>query len=269
MVQSLRRGHGILRTIGWMAICCLLVPVLLAAWVSFSPDRLFSPPVTSWSLRWYREYFLDARWISATVRSVVVAMTAAVISVGAAAPVAWRLAQENVALSDRRGNWLHGFILFPVCIPVAALGAGLLPLMSLSGLAGTLTCIVLVHATIGLPIAFLIVRSQMSASVVELCSAARGLGGSRAQVIRRVTLPLLGPALAVALIAVFLISLNESVISVFLATPKNETLPTVVWPQLRFNASPLIAVASCVNAIVGSIGVFAAVLVMRRKWGGY
>ena len=168
-------------------------------------------------------------------------------------------------MSDRRGNWLHGFILLPVCVPVAALGAGLLPLMSLSGLAGTLISTVLVHTTIGLPIALLIVRSQASASVVELCTAARGLGGSRAQVIRRVTLPLLSPALAVAVIAVFLVSLNESVISVFLATPANETLPAVVWPQLRFNASPLVAVASCVTAGIGSIGVFSAVWVMRGR----
>lgn len=263
MVHSTRAGHCILRIFGWTATGCLLFPVLFCAWVSFSPDRLFSAPITNWSLRWYCEFFQDARWISAAVRSVAVAMIAAIISVGAAAPVAWRLAQRNVALSDRRGNWLHGFILLPVCVPVAALGAGLLPLMSLSGLAGTLISTVLVHTTIGLPIALLIVRSQVSASVVELCSAARGLGGSRAQVIRRVTLPLLSPALAVALIAVFVISLNESVISVFLATPANETLPAVVWPQLRFNASPLVAVASCVTAGVGSIGVFAAVLVMR------
>ncbi len=264
----MRTGQRILRAGGWAALGCLLVPVLLTAWVSFSPDRLFSPPVMDWSLRWYDEFFQDVRWISAAVRSVTVGMTAASISVGAATPVAWRLAQKNSPLPDHREGWLHGFVLWPVSVPVAALGAGLLPLMSLSGLVGTLTGIILVHATIGLPIAFLIVRSQMSVQVVELCSAARGLGGSQAQVIRRVTLPLLSPALVVALLAVFVISLNESVISIFLATPANETLPAVVWPQLRFNASPLVAVASCVTTVAGSIGVFAAVRLARGHCGG-
>lgn len=260
MVHSMRRGQGILRTIGWTAIGCLLVPVLLAVWVSFSPERLFSPPVTSWSLRWYRQFFQDTRWTSATVRSIVVAMTAAMISVGAAAPVAWRLACHDIMCPPGQRHWIRGFILLPACVPTAALGAGLLPLMSLSGLVGTLTSTVLVHAAIGLPIAFLIVRSQVSESILRLCFAARGLGASRAQVVRRMTLPLLSPALKVALIAVFVISLNESVISVLLATPDNETLPAVIWPQLRFNTSPLVAAASCVTAAIGS----AAILRIRK-----
>ncbi len=262
--QFFRRRRTIARAICWGTVCLLFLPVMYAGLVSFSPDRLFSPPLTNWSLRWYRDFLQEPRWVSAAVRSAGVATVAAIISVTAAIPAAWRLARQNGSCRNRRGDWLFRFILLPACVPAAALGAGLLPLMSVFGLSGSLTGVVLVHAAIGLPMAFLIVRSQISDLILQLCTSAQGLGASRAQAIQRVAVPLLSPALAVAMMAVFVISLNESVISVFLATPECETLPAVVWPQLRFSASPLVAVASCVTAVIGSAAMFAILRTMRR-----
>jgi ABC-type spermidine/putrescine transport system permease subunit II len=63
----------------------------------------------------------------------------------------------------------------------------------------------------------------------------------------RVALPLLRPALLAGAAAAFAVSLNESMLTVFLATPSTETLPAVVWPELRYSPSPLVAVASCVS----------------------
>jgi putative spermidine/putrescine transport system permease protein len=98
-----------------------------------------------------------------------------------------------------------------------------------------------VHATIGLPIAFLIIQTCMTEQLRELDAAAAGLGANPIDVARRVTLPLLTPVLLAAGIAVFVLSLNESLVSVFLATPTNETLPAVIWPQLRYSPSPMVA----------------------------
>src|SRR5262249_32957794 len=97
----------------------------------------------------------------------------------------------------------------------------------------------------------------------ELEEAARGLGASPWQAAVRITLPLLRPGLLAGAAAAFAVSLNEALLTMFLATPSSETLPAVVWPQLRYAPSPLVAVASCLSAALGLLGVLALGLVGR------
>jgi putative spermidine/putrescine transport system permease protein len=144
------------------------------------------------------------------------------------------------------------------------LATGLLPVVYLAKLWGTVLSLVLVHAALGLPIAYLIVQSHLTGRLLEWEAVARGLGASRWQSVWRVTLPLLRMPLAAAVISVFVLSLNETMISLFLATPHNETLPAVSWPELRFAASPLVAVASCATAIIGTMGILAVAGIETR-----
>ena len=58
-------------------------------------------------------------------------------------------------------------------------------------------------------------------------------------------------------------SLNESMLTLFLATPTTETLPAVVWPQLRYAPSPLVAVASCVS-VGAALAVALVIFVIGR-----
>jgi len=51
------------------------------------------------------------------------------------------------------------------------------------------------------------------------------------------------------------LSLNEFILSLFLATPESETLPPVEWPNLRYALSPLVAVASCLTTLCTATGI--------------
>jgi ABC-type spermidine/putrescine transport system permease subunit II len=62
----------------------------------------------------------------------------------------------------------------------------------------------------------------------------------------------------------FVLSLNEFILSLFLATPETETLPRVLWPNLRYALSPLVAVASCVTTLVTAAGIGAATWLIWR-----
>jgi ABC-type spermidine/putrescine transport system permease subunit II len=247
------------RLVGWAVLVGLLAPVLHTAWVSFSPDSFLTPPADDWSLRWYRAFAEDRRWTAAVARSLMVATCAGVLSVLAAAPAAYAIRHERFV----GRKLLAAGVLLPACLPPAALGMGVLPLMHAIGLWGSLVGIVLVHATLGLPVAFLIVRSHLTEQIHQLESAARGLGASPSQTLRRVTLPLLRPALVAAGVAVFVLSLNESLVTLFLATPSTETVPAVTWPQLRYSPTPLVAVASGVTAVVGAVGIWIVFRVAR------
>ena len=247
--------------LGWGAILGLLAPMLHTIWVSFSPDSFLTPPTNVWSIKWYFAYLGDRRWVQATSESLLIAGMAGLLAVAAGAPAAWSLGKLTVA----RRRLLTILLLLPALIPPTALGFGLLPLVYFTGLWGTSLGLVLVHATVGLPIAFLIIRTCLPAKLGELEAAAAGLGANRWEVLRRVTLPLLTPVLLAAGIAVFVLSLNESLVSIFLATPSNETLPAVIWPQLRYSPSPIVAVASCVTAVLGMVGILTVLLILTRS----
>lgn len=237
--------------LGWAMIFGLLAPVLHTVWVSFSPDSFLTPPTGEWSSRWYRAFFDDRRWIAALLRSQVVAVLAAITSVMAAGPIAY--AVNAGEFSGRR--LLVILVLLPACVPVATLGMGILAVFYVTGLWSTIGGLVLVHATLGLPIAFLIIRSHLTPALHECQLAARGLGANSWQIARRIVIPLLRPAFVAASVAVFVLSLNESLVTLFLTTPNTETLPAIIWPQLRYSPTPMVAVASCITAIIGATGV--------------
>lgn len=249
--------------LGWLVLVGLLAPILHTAWVSFSPDSFLTPPTGEWSLRWYRRFAEDPRWSAAVGRSLVVAVAAAVVSVAVAVPTAY-----GVKYTRWRGRGvLLVAVLLPAAIPPAALGMGVLPLLHRAGLWGHPLGLILVHATLGLPVAFLIVRMHLTDRLAELEAAARGLGASRRQVAWRVSLPLLRPALAAAGVAVFVLSVNEAFVTLFLAAPSTETVPAVTWPELRHSPTPVLAVASAATAGLGTLGIAIALRLLSPGRG--
>lgn len=223
------------RFLFWLLLAAGLLPPVMTAWVSFSPDSLLTPPTGEWSLRWYRRFFSDARWTAAAGRSLLVAALSAILCVTLALPA---------ALAQSAPRWQRLALLLPAFVPPVAVGLGLLPLFHRLNLWGTTLGVTLAHAALGLPVAYLILRTAVGPELRDCELAARGLGANRRQVFARVTLPLLRPALLAALLAQFVLSWNEGVVTTFLASPRSETLPVVMWSQLRGSASPLVAVAS-------------------------
>jgi ABC-type spermidine/putrescine transport system permease subunit II len=248
---------------GWSVVCALLAPLLFAAWVSFSPDSFLTPPARAWSLRWYTAFAADRRWLAALVRSLVVGGAAAGVAVVTGGPLAYAVARHHF----RGRRVLAGLALLPVCVPPAVLGMGLLPLLYAVGLWGNLAGLVLAHGLLGLPVAYLIARTQLEQTSPDLEAAARGLGAGPWQAAARVTVPLLGPSLLAGAVAAFAVSLNEALLTLFLATPSTETLPAVVWPQLRYAPSPLVAVASCVSVLLAVLAVAALGMIGLRGPG--
>jgi ABC-type spermidine/putrescine transport system permease subunit II len=250
-----------MRRARWVLLVVLVVlltaPTWYSVWLSFSPDEFLTPPREQWSLRWYARFFSDGRWTRALGRSLSVAAAAAALSVLAAGTAAYAVSEAGRGLRTATG----GLMMLPVALPPVALGLGTVPILALAGLSTSVVGLVVLHAILGLPIVWLIVRNRHDQLGRELEGVARGLGASRPQALFRVTIPLLRPALSASGCAVFLLSLNESILAVFLSSPATETLPALIWPQLRQAPSPLIAVASCVTT-----GLAAVIGLLMARW---
>lgn len=236
-----------MRLVSATLVMLLALPLVAVVWVSFTPGHFLDPPRSEWSLRWYRAFPDDSRWVGALVRSIVVACGSTLVSLAAGVPLA-----AAVARPGWRGRSLVRLLaLLTLGVPTIAVAAGLLALTSRIGVpAGTLLLIV-AHGTIGLPIVVLVVGAHLAQLDPHLGSAARSLGATPWQLFRRVTFPLALPGIAAAAAACAVLSFNESVVSVFLSAPGAETLPAVVWPSLRQGPTPLVAVAAVVSTVAG------------------
>lgn len=247
-------------TAGWLTLSVLLVPLVYAAWVSFSPDELLRPPTHTWSLHWYQVFLNDPRWVEAVFRSVVVAFLTSIASLFLGVPVA--LVTFERSFPGRASiSWL---MLAPLCIPPVVLGMGLLPLMHGLGLWGSMVSLVMAHALIGTSLVYLTVGASLAGVPRDLADAARGLGASPWQVFVRIILPLIRPGLVAGAALAFIVSLNEFFLALFLGITETDTLPRVIWPELRHSLSPLVAVGAMVTLAVTLVAVLLLVYLARQ-----
>jgi ABC-type spermidine/putrescine transport system permease subunit II len=130
-----------------------------------------------------------------------------------------------------RGLILLAFLL-PQAVPNLPVYVNIAQVFYRIGLAGTITGVVLVHASHGLVLAVWIASAAFASVDDSLEEAARNLGASAWTCFRTVTLPLAAPGLMASAIFVFLESLDEFTGTYFVGVPDVMTLPL-----LMFNAS--------------------------------
>lgn len=228
---------------GLLMLALLLVPLILSLLVAFTPgETLEVPSPDRWSLRWFERFFRDPIWQTGAVNSLLIALMTTGISLFAGTTAA--LAFERFEFPGRK--IINLFILLPLFVPPVVLGIQNLAWFQRIGLWGSLLSLALAHSLWATPLVFMVMCSALRGVDRRLEEAALGMGAPPLTVFWRVTFPLIVPGLLVSAFFAFIISLNEFIMSLFLATPKTQTISTMIWPQLRYNLTPLVAAASAV-----------------------
>jgi len=177
---------------------------------------------------WGRVFSPRGGAFAALGTSVWIALLTVALSLAVAVPAGYALARLRLAW---RGLILLAFLL-PQAVPNLPIYVNIARVFYELGLAGTITGVVLVHASHGLVLAVWIASAAFAAVDPSLEEAARNLGASPLETFRTVTLPLAAPGLMASAIFVFLESLDEFTGTYFVGVPDVTTLPL-----LMFNAS--------------------------------
>jgi putative spermidine/putrescine transport system permease protein len=253
-----------------LALALLLAPLAFSLLVSVTPGETIALPAPPGgaSLRWYAALAQDPLWGTALRNSLLTAALASAVAVPAGAMAA--VAVD--ALGPRHERALSLLLTAPLFVPGVVLGLQALALYHRIGLWGQPYGIGLAHAMWTMPLAFLAVRAALGGMDRRLEEAARGLGAHPVRAFCAVTLPRLWPALGAAGFLCAVMSLNELPMALFLATPLTRTLPTLIWPQLRYNLTPAVAAASGVLLLLTLMGGLAAAALasprLRGAWRG-
>jgi putrescine transport system permease protein len=124
--------------------------------------------------------------------------------------------------------------------------------------------IVISHVTFCTAYVTITVQSRLAAADRSLEEAAMDLGASPARAFLEVTLPIIAPALISSWLLSFTLSLDDLVISSFVAGPGASTLPMVIYSKVKLGVSPDInALASLIVCAVGVCVVVAGYLMVR------
>jgi putrescine transport system permease protein len=166
---------------------------------------------------------------------------------------------------------LSGMTTAPLVMPEVITGLSLLLLfVTMEQLIGWpkgrgMTTIVIAHVTFAMAFVTVIVQSRMAQLDDSLEEAALDLGAKPAKVFFLITLPIVFPALLSGWLLAFTLSLDDLVISSFVAGPGSTTLPMVVFSKVRLGVSPDINALATILVAVVAVGVVIAGFTMTRQ----
>jgi spermidine/putrescine transport system permease protein len=241
------------------ALVFLYVPIGVLILFSFNAARLSS----SWrgfTLDWYRILLADQALLTAALNSLVIAAVSTALALGLG--VAAALGLER--LSVRRQSTIEGAMLLPLIIPEIMMGVALMLLFVMVRWPLSLTTVVIGHVVFNLPLVVVIVRARLRKLDPKLMEAARDLGADTWQLYWRVTEPLIRPAVIGAGLMALTVSLDDFIVTFFLAGPGATTLPLKVYSMIKTGLSPEINALSAI-IVVGSMGLIALSLLIQRR----
>lgn len=190
------------------------------------------------SLRWFESAWNNQQVIEASWRSLRIAAIAAVV----ATVCATLAAIATTRTVPYRGlTFKYSVINMPLLVPEIVTAVALLILFSRikvwTGYSG-LGYLVLAHSAFCVPFAYLPIRARLESMDLSLERAAADLYATPFQTFRYVTLPLLWPGILAGLMLAFVISLDDVVITEFVKSGGQDTLPTYMLGQLRRVVTP-------------------------------
>lgn len=190
------------------------------------------------SLRWYVSAWANEAVQEATVRSLVVAVLAS----GIATALATMAALGTTRTGPFPGRMvIYALINQPLMVPEIVTAVALLIFFAMikiaTGYTG-LAYLVLAHAAFCVPFAYLPIRARLEGMDLSYETAAADLYATPWRTFRYVTLPLMTPGIVAGAMLAFVISLDDVVITEFVKSAGQDTLPTYMLGQLRRMVTP-------------------------------
>jgi len=250
-----------------LALLFLYTPIMTLVVYSFNESKM----VTIWttfSLHWYDVLIHDSAIISALCMSLTIALMAAAASVIIGTMAAF------VMVRVRHFTGESAFMLFmtaPMVLPEVITGLALLLLYVTLGdfipvfADRGIIAIWVAHVTFCSAYATVVIRSRFIELDTSVEEAAKDLGAGPMKVFFAIMLPSLMPAEVAAFLLSFTMSMDDLVITSFIAGPESTTLPMLIFSSIRRGLSPEINALAAIIIFVASIGTFIGWLSMVRK----
>ena len=219
-------------TVAIVVFIALYMPIAMLMIYSFNAGD----SIAIWdgfSFQWYERAWENEKVKEVTIRSLVIAGLAATISTVAATMAALATTRKK---PFRGQTGIYVAINQPLMVPEIVTAVALLIFFAAikvaTGYQG-LGYLILAHSAFCIPFAYLPIRARLEGMDLTLETAAADLYATPWWTFRRVTLPLLAPGIVAGMMLAFVTSLDDVVITLFVKSAGQDTLPTYLLAQIR------------------------------------
>jgi spermidine/putrescine transport system permease protein len=257
--------HHILTVYSILFFAYLLLPIVVVAVFSFNnPTGKFN--YTWQGFTWDNWRYWDGvpGIRSSIILSLEIALVASIVATALGTLIALALVRYGF-----RGRGTTNILIFlPLSTPEIVLGASLLTLfLNLTWVTFGFWTILIAHIMFSISFAVVTVKARLVGFDRHLEEAAMDLGANEWTTFRKVTLPLIAPAILAALLLCFAISIDDFVVTYF-NSGSEVTFPLFVWGAARIGAPPQVNVIGTAIFVVALTGMLANVLLQTRRSKG-
>lgn len=240
----------LLRIFTYVVVVIMVLPALIILPVAMTSAGIIRFPPAGLSPQWFLAIFHDELLIDSIVRSLILAVTSAIVAVAIALPCAFAI--ERGRLHGRTA--METLITGPRMIPQIVLVLGLLVYFERMGLAETFAGLVLAHLVITIPFAFRTVMVSVASLDRRLEWSSAILGASPNRTFSLIILPQIKTGMIAAFIFAFILSFNNVTMALFLSGIGQRTLPVEMFTRMYVGGmSPQIPAIAFLLAVGGAL----------------
>ncbi|WP_250536788.1 ABC transporter permease [Caballeronia sp. AZ10_KS36] len=259
-VLTERIAAGWVRLHTALVLFFLIAPILAIIPLSFNSGSYFSYPMEGFSFRWYEKALTSGDWQRALLNSIGIGAASTFIATCLGTLAALGLSRSQFPLR----SVIMPILISPMIVPIVVVAAGFYLIFAPLGLVNSYPGVVLAHAALGTPFVVITVTASLLSFDQSLLRAASGLGATPWIAFRRVTLPLITPAVATGSVFAFATSFDEVIVILFIGGPDQKTVPRQMWSGIRDAIDPsILAVATML--IVFAVLLFASINRLRAR----
>lgn len=237
----------------------LYLPIFILIVYSFNANKVVGV-WTGFSTRWYVELLRDTAIGNALEVSLWVAGWSTLISAILGTMAA--LALERFRFP---GKLTFDAVLYlPIIIPDIVMALSTLLFFVIFAVPLSRYTILIAHVAFNISFVAVVVRARLADMDKRLEEAAADLGATEWTTFRRITLPLLMPGIISGALLAFTLSLDDFVITFFVAGPGSTTLPVRVYSMIKFGVTPEVNAISSLMLVGSTILVIISLLLQKR-----
>jgi spermidine/putrescine transport system permease protein len=211
----------------------LYLPLFILAIYSFNESRM-NAVWTGFTFDWYLHLFKNRRVLEALINSLIIASISTIVStlLGTIAAIALNKYQYKYQPA------INTLLYLPILIPEIVMGLSLLVLFAQLNIPLGKTTLILAHITFCLSFVIITINARLEGMNMELENAAMDLYATPFKTFRYITLPIAMPGIIAGALIAFTLSIDDFIISFFVAGPNSTTLPLYVYAMIKRGISP-------------------------------
>ena len=248
----------------WMTLGVLVffyLPILVLVVNSFN-DARFGGRWRGFTFKWYGQLFQHADIWRAFENTLDIAVAATLVSAVIGTLAAFALHRYHSRLQRTH----YALIYTPLVFPDILMGMSLLLFFIALGVNLGLLTIFLAHVTFCISYVAMVVLSRLQDFDFQTIEAAQDLGANWWQATCRVMLPLLAPGIAAGGLLAFTLSIDDFVISFFVAGTGSTTLPIRIYSMIKHGSPAVInALSTLMLIITFAVIIFSQKLLEDKK----